>query len=316
MNNDFEIVSEELVGEQPTNDVELTPVAPQVTPEVVHKAQFSTRVRGYDRDEVDAFLLTLATELEHLIENQRLLQNQATAVVEEEEEPYAKLGSDAGKLMQLARDHADRMKNEVLAEIATARAAAEKEVAELLERAETEASALREMAERDAKSLRDEADRVHADAQTRAREVEIESENVLTRAQTEVEGLRAAAEAELRALKSEAEEEAKRIKNKARADHTVVTREAHREANRIEREARQRAELLKDEAEEKADQRVRHARAEVRKLNDAESTLKKRIQALQATLDSMSSAVGDATEAGPAEAPAPIDLTDSRSGPA
>jgi vacuolar-type H+-ATPase subunit E/Vma4 len=128
--------------------------------------------------------------------------------------------------------------------------------------------------------------------------------------------LRAAAEAELRALKSEAEEEAKRIKNKARADHTVVTREAHREANRIEREARQRAELLKDEAEEKADQRVRHARAEVRKLNDAESTLKKRIQALQATLDSMSSAVDDAAEAGPAEAPAPIDLTDSRSGPA
>jgi vacuolar-type H+-ATPase subunit E/Vma4 len=128
--------------------------------------------------------------------------------------------------------------------------------------------------------------------------------------------LRAAAEAELRALKSEAEEEAKRIKNKARADHTVVTREAHREANRIEREARQRAELLKDEAEEKADQRVRHARAEVRKLNDAESTLKKRIQALQATLDSMSSAVDDAAEAGPAEAPAPTDLTDSRSGPA
>src|SRR5215207_9867385 len=179
MSEDFQIADEELVSE-PDDTAVGQPLAPQVTPEDVHQARFSTRVRGYDRDEVDAFLLVLATELEQLIENQQLLQNQSTAVVEEEE-PYAQLGSDAGKLMQLARDHADRMKNETLAEIAAARAAAEREVAELIERAETEASALREMAERDAKSLRDDADRVHADAQTRAREVEIESENVLTR---------------------------------------------------------------------------------------------------------------------------------------
>jgi DivIVA domain-containing protein len=316
MSKDFETVGEELINESDKIAVEQPAPGPQVTPEDVHKAQFSTRVRGYDRDEVDAFLLALSTELERLIENQQLLQNQATSVVEEEEEPYAKLGSDAGKLMQLARDHADRIKNEALAEIAAARAAAERSAAELLERAETEASALREMAERDAKTLRDEADRAHADAQTRAREVEIESENLLTQAHTEVEGLRAAAEAAAQSLKSEAEEEAKRIKNKARADHTVVTREAHRDANRIEREARQRAELLKDEAEEKADQRIRHARAEVRKLNDAESTLKKRIEALQTTLDSLSSAVDDAADSPPSTESSSIDLTDTRSGPA
>lgn len=311
MNEEFEVASQEPEREPVEDEIDRPLPVPQVTPEDVHKAQFSTRVRGYDREEVDAFMLVVASELEQLIENQQLLQNQPTAAVEEEE-PYARLGSDAGRLMQLARDHADRMKNEALAEIAGERAIAEREVAELLERSETEASALREMAERDAKSLKDDADRVHTDSQTRAREIEIESENVLTRAQAEVDGIKAAAEAELRVMKSEAEEEAKRIKNKARADHTVVTREAHREANRIEREARQRSELLKDEAEEKADQRVRHARAEVRKLRDAESTLKKRIQALQETLDSMSSAVGGAEEA-PSSS---IDLTDTRSGPA
>jgi len=312
MNDDFEVAGEELVNEPDDSAISQPLPGQQVTPQEVHNAQFSTRVRGYDRDEVHTFLRLIATELEQMIENQQLLQNQPVPVVEEEE-PYAKLGSDAGKLMQLAREHADRMKAEALAEIAADRAAAEKEVAELLEHANTEASALREMAERDAKSLRDDADKAHADAQTRAREVEIESENALTRAQTEVEGIRAAAEVEIRTLKSEAEEEGKRIKNKARADHTVVTREAHREANRIEKEARQRAELLKDEAEEKADQRVRHARAEVRKLRDAESALKKRIQALQTTLDSLSRAVGGA---GDASAEATIDLTDSRSGPA
>ncbi len=314
MNQESEVPREEIDSERDEGLIEQPLPGQQVRPEDIHTAQFSTRVRGYDREEVDAFLSALATELERLIENQQLLQNQPSPV-DEDEEPFAKLGADAGKLMQLARDHADRMKDVALAEIAAARAAAEAEVAELLERAETEASALRDMAERDAKSIKDDADRLHADAQTRAREVEIETENVASRAQSEVEGMRAAAEAEARVLRTEAEEEAKRIKNKARADYTVVTREAHRDANRTEREARQRAELLKDEAEEKANERVRHARAEVRKLNDAESTLKNRIQALQSTLDSMSDAVDDG-DAPHATKPATVDLTDTRSGPA
>ncbi|CAN5727973.1 hypothetical protein BH20ACT23_BH20ACT23_15640 [soil metagenome] len=314
MNQDFEVPREELDNEKVDSATQQPLPGEEILPEDIHNAQFSTRVRGYDREEVDAFLSTLATELDRLIQNQQLLQNQPAPVVEDEE-PYTKLGSDAGKLMQLARDHAERMKNDALAEIAAARAAAESEAAELLERAETEASALRDLAERDAKSIRDEADRLHADAQTRAREVEIETENVAARAQTEVEGIRAAAEAEVRVLRTEAEEEAKRIKNKARADYTVVTREAHRDANRTEREARQRAELLKDEAEEKANERVRHARAEVRKLNDAESTLKNRIKALQSTLDSMSDAVED-SDAPQTTKAATVDLTNTRSGPA
>ncbi|MPZ91843.1 MAG: DivIVA domain-containing protein [Actinobacteria bacterium] len=313
MNQEFEIPREELDNEVDSAAQQPLPDQ-QVLPEDIHNAQFSTRVRGYDREEVDAFLSALAAELEQLIENQQLLQNQPAPMVEDEE-PYAKLGSDAGKLMQLARDHADRMKNDALAEIAAARAAAETEVAELLERAETEASALRDMAERDAKAIKDDADRLHTGALTRAREVEIETENMAAQAQTEVEGIRAAAETEARVLRTEAEEEAKRIKNKARADYTVVTREAHRDANRTEREARQRAEILKDEAEEKANERVRHARAEVRKLNDAESTLKKRIQALQSTLDSLSDAVED-SDAPQDTAPTTVDLTDTRSGPA
>ncbi|MGH2775153.1 MAG: DivIVA domain-containing protein [Actinomycetota bacterium] len=314
MNQEFEDPREELDSEQADSPIQQPLTGQQVLPEDIHNARFSTRVRGYDREEVDAFLSAIATELDRLIENQQLLQNQPAPAVEDEE-PYAKLGSDAGKLMQLAREHADRMKNDALAEIAAARAAAETEVAELLDRSETEASALHDMATRDAKSIKDDADRLHADAQTRAREVEIETENVAARAQTEVEEIRAAVEAEARVLRKEAEEEAKRIKNKARADYTVVTREAHRDANRTEREARQRAELLKDEAEEKANERVRHARAEVRKLNDAESTLKNRIKALQSTLDSLSDAVED-SDAPEAKKPATVDLTDTRSGPA
>jgi DivIVA domain-containing protein len=316
MKEEFETKAEELeIAEaEIEGEVEEPFPRPQVTPEDVYNARFSSRVRGYDREEVDAFLRVLAAELNQLIENQQLLQNQ-TPVDVEDEEPYAKLGSDAGKLMQLARDHADRMKAEAMAEISAERAAAATAAAEVLEKAKTEAAAVRGMAERDATSIKDDADRQHAEAQSRAREVEIETENLAARAQTEAEGIRAAAETEARILKSEVEEEAKRIKAKARADHTVLTREAHREANRIEREAKQRAELLKDEAEERSGERVRHARAEVRKLRDAESTLKKRIQALQETLDSLSNEVGS-EEGSASTKPATVDLTDSRTGPA
>jgi DivIVA domain-containing protein len=313
MKEEFETKAEELEDADLEGEVGQPLSGPQVTPEDVYNARFSSRVRGYDREEVDAFLRVLAAELHQLIENQQLLQNQTPDVVEDEE-PYAKLGSDAGKLMQLARDHADRMKAEAMAEIGAERAAAATAAAEVLEKAETEAAAVRQMAERDATSIRDDADRQHAEAQSRAREVEIETDNLAARAQSEAEGIRAAAEAEARTLKSEVEEEAKRIKAKARADHTVLTREAHREANRIEREAKQRAELLKDEAEEKAGERVRHARAEVRKLRDAESTLKNRIQALQETLDSLSNEVD--SEEGSSAKPAAVDLTDTRTGPA
>ncbi|MGH2750521.1 MAG: DivIVA domain-containing protein [Actinomycetota bacterium] len=288
----------------------------QLTPEEVQNTQFSTRVRGYDRDEVDAFLSLVATEIQQLLEHQQLLQKQ-TPVDLEDAEPYARLGSDAGKLMQLARDHADRMKSEALEAIAADQAKFEAEVTELKQRAETEAAALREMAERDASAVKDEADRLHTEAQTRAREVEIETDNNAARARTEADEIRSAAESEAAALKADVEAEAKRIREKARADYTVLTREAHREANRIEREARQSAELLKDETEEKSVERVRRARAEVRKLREAETTLKRRIQALQSTLDSLSNEIDDDRRGKPGpQPPATVDLTDTRSGPA
>jgi DivIVA domain-containing protein len=284
-------------------------IGERITAEGIENVQFPMRVRGYDREEVDAFLGVVATEV------RALLEARASASTDEEEaDPYAKLGSDAGRLMQLARDHADRIERESREQLAAERAAADAEIAELKEHAETEAAALREMALRDVTAMRDEADRVRSDAEVRSAEMTIEAENEAARARESAQAARREAEAEIRDLKAAASEDAKRVKMKARADYTVVTREAQREANRIEKEARQRADHLKDEAEADAADRLRKARSEVRKLRDTEAELRHRIDSLKGELDDAGGQenkdqVGDYKSL-------PIDLTDSRSGPA
>lgn len=283
-------------------------IGERITAEGIEKVQFPMRVRGYDREEVDAFLGVVATEV------RALLEARASAVEEKEEDPYAKLGSDAGRLMQLARDHADRIERESREQLAAERAAADAEIAELKEHAETEAAALREMALRDVTTMRDEADRARSDAEVRSAEMTIEAENEAARARESAQAARREAEAEIRDLKAAASEDAKRVKMKARADYTVVTREAQREANRIEKEARQRADHLKDEAEADAADRLRKARSEVRKLRDTEAELRHRIDSLKGELDD-AGGHEDKDQAGDYKS-LPIDLTDSRSGPA
>lgn len=285
-------------------------IGERITAEGIENVQFPMRVRGYDREGVDAFLRTVAAEV------RALLDAAAPAGIEEDEaDPYAKLGSDAGRLMQMARDHADRIEREAMEQLASERDATEAEIAELKERSETEASALREMAVRDATSIRDEADRFRSDTEVRCAEMAIEAENEAARTRESTQAARSQAEAEIRDLKAAAGEDSKRVKMKARADYTVVTREAQREANRIEKEARQRADHLKDEAEADAADRLRKARAEVRKLRDVEAELKQRIDALRTKLESADEGEKDGEEEASYES-VPIDLTDSRSGPA
>ena len=277
----------------------------------IENVSFPIRMRGYDRDEVDALLAQLAIQARHLLEVQAQLEH-------DNEAPYLRLGNVAGNILQLARDNADQMTSEGLAQVAAERAAAESDIEELRRRAETEASALKELAERDATAVRKEADRLLAEARVQATAKVLEAETEAADIRQAHQHIRAETEAEVRALKAEVEDEVKQLKAKAHADYTVMTREAHRDANRVEKEARQRAELLKDEAEAQAAEHVRKARAEVVKLREAEAALQKRVGALQSTLDTLSQDVGkEDVEAGAGSGTetSPVDLTDSRRGP-
>jgi cell division initiation protein len=116
---------------------------------------FSTALRGYDRDEVDAFVRTIAQEMRTLSEGRN-------------EKLYESLGEEMGALLQHARDSAEAMKREAEQDAMATRASADEDAQriredavekarELLEKAEQQAALARSSAEKDSSSRIEEA---------------------------------------------------------------------------------------------------------------------------------------------------------------
>jgi DivIVA domain-containing protein len=116
---------------------------------------FSTALRGYDRDEVDAFVRTIAEEMRVLNEGRN-------------EKLYESLGEEMGALLQHARDSADTMKREAQEDAAAARAAADEEAAATRAAADEDAQRIREEAARRAKELQQNAEQQAAQTRTEA----------------------------------------------------------------------------------------------------------------------------------------------------
>ena len=147
----------------------------QITPDEVEAQTFSTSFRGYQVEEVDEFLQTVA-------------ESMRAAVKAASENAYLSLGDDIGELLQNAKDTSESM----------------------VSKAEEQSGALRAEAERDAARVRKEADedaaRTRADSDAEARrvveEAQSESQRVISKAQAEVERLEAL-ESETRARVAE-----------------------------------------------------------------------------------------------------------------
>jgi DivIVA domain-containing protein len=184
-----------------------------LTPADVHNVAFSKPPigkRGYNEDEVDAFLDLVETELSRLIEENADLRQRvseldselagarsgsgqtevipfrapepvATAVIEEPNSAYnEEQAIKAARVLSLAQDTADRLTS-------TARAEADKLVADAQASAEQIVSDARETAETTVNDARQRADAMLADAQNR-------SETQLRQAQERAEFLQSDAE--------------------------------------------------------------------------------------------------------------------------
>jgi DivIVA domain-containing protein len=232
-------------------DSDLRREVQEISAEGITKTEFPVRVRGYDRDEVDAFLAVVADEM-------RRLTAASEELAAKSEQPFKALGSEAGKLLQMARAAADRTSQEAQADASITRDRAADELAE----AEDEVTRMRSEAKREAaqsiQATKAEAERLRKEAQR----------------------LRSEAEAESVRLKQSAEAAAKQAQTEVRAEHAVLMREAQREGERIKKEARAHADQLRESAEEEALEKVRKARAEVRRLLEAEAALKQRVAGL------------------------------------
>jgi DivIVA domain-containing protein len=148
-----------------------------LAPEELEQASFSVVLRGYDRDEVDAYLKNVVDELR---ETQRLRS----------ERLYETLGEEMGGLLQHARDSADDMIAQAQSEAASLREEARRAAGATRSDAKVEAKDLLDRARADAQQTRAEADKAaQARVDEAARRV-AELEQSEAEARERVSGLR------------------------------------------------------------------------------------------------------------------------------
>lgn len=122
-----------------------------ITPEYLEQVEFTSSLRGYDREEVDSLLASVADEIARL----QALASQSRAPVQR---PYDSLGEEMGALLQHAKDTADEITAKARREAEELRAGAESSAGTLTGDAEREAAGIREQAQRDAITIVQEAE--------------------------------------------------------------------------------------------------------------------------------------------------------------
>jgi len=150
-----------------------------LTPEELEGREFTAALRGYDKDEVDAFLLDAAA---------RMRQDRDDAVAQNGD-PYAALGDEVASIMRSTVDQARQLRERAEEDAARIREQAEDAARRVHEAAELELEAAlgaradaarevdeaREAAARDAEETREaarrDAERIIADARGQARAV-------------------------------------------------------------------------------------------------------------------------------------------------
>ncbi len=208
-------------------------------PKTIAEASFSSSFRGYDQLEVRAFLQTLSRQLRDLDD----LRAEADALVAEakreleaaqlvdEEVLAAKLGEDAVRILQTARDSATERLEAAETDAAELRATAEQEATELRSKADQDVAEVRAKADEDAEVIRraaqDEADGLLADLTTRQSELDalVESEKNLVDEQRQ-------------AAFAQAQEEADEIRALARVESEKLVAEARHEGRMMVAEAK------------------------------------------------------------------------------
>jgi DivIVA domain-containing protein len=122
------------------------------TPEEIDSKEFLITLRGYDKDEVKAFLKAVAADYRAALSSADSGQDAPTSA-------YEALGKDIGQVLQVAKQSADQLKRKAEEDATSMRRRAEEEAANLRDAASSAARRLTEEAERHAVQVRAEAER-------------------------------------------------------------------------------------------------------------------------------------------------------------
>lgn len=192
-----------------------------LTPEEIRSKDFLVAVRGYDKEEVEAFLGSVAEEFAAMRERLADAWADGQGGPSPGPDPFAGLGDQVASIMRTAADGAAQVRSDSDREAAAVRAAALRESAQVTEAAQAEleaANELRAEAEQQAAQVRaaarEEASRIREEARLELEHAR-EARAAAARQATELgastarrqEALVADAEARLAAMLSAAEQE-------------------------------------------------------------------------------------------------------------
>ena len=130
------------------------------SPEEIESKEFLITLRGYDKDEVQAFLRAVAADYRSIADSSK---GGGMAAPVSTSNPFESLGEEVGTVLKVARESANALRQKAEDEAAAARRRAEEESAALRNAASSAAKRLTEEAERHAIEVRAAAEREAGD---------------------------------------------------------------------------------------------------------------------------------------------------------
>ena len=215
---------------------------------------FDVAVRGYNKRQVDDYVLQCQHHIRDLAQRLALAEQEAEHVRREAASQlervttkpvHEEVSERLGQILRLANEEAARERTNAAEEIAVLRAQAHAETHALREQAEAETEALRDRVAAEAEAVRDQA-RAETDA-------------LRDRVAAETDDLRRRAEQQIARDLDLARQEAERVRAEAHHAAELEVEQASARAAHAEESARLRAERLVAAAQERADAVVAEA---------------------------------------------------------
>jgi DivIVA domain-containing protein len=212
----------------------------ELTPGLVRARRFDLARKGYDRNQVEAFLDDLASELESLESEVGLLRSQDPALGIDDREALGRelhrIGDEVASILEAAREAAEGIRSRASQDAERLRAETDDETLSQLEAATEQSQAMRAAAWKEGSAM-------------------------LASATSEAQAMIAAAKEETLFVRAEAEREALRLTGDARRDREETIRAARVEAEQLLETARQESDGVLAAASQQAEMAQERARA-------------------------------------------------------
>jgi DivIVA domain-containing protein len=167
------------------------------SPDSIRGKEFAQVKRGYDPDQVHAFLNQVASSIEQLDGELRQARTELSTMSkrgpQSDEDPYERLAARVAEVIRTADRIAEQTRKEAQEEAARLlseiKDKSERQLAEARDKAERQLAEAREKAEKQLTEAKSESEKVRRDAKAEAQRLRVAADAAIVRARTEAEAL-------------------------------------------------------------------------------------------------------------------------------